>query len=83
MQHFFDLKESGLLDQKTVNVMKKARCGELQLLSWTEQMEEQHHHLQVWHSYLLRVLWIYSVIFQIYEYFFKKMDYTSSLSLVF
>lgn len=27
MQHFFDLKESGLLDQKTVNVMKEARCG--------------------------------------------------------
>lgn len=27
MQHFFDLKESGLLDQKTVHVMKEARCG--------------------------------------------------------
>jgi len=27
MQHFFDLKESGLLDQKTVHVVKEARCG--------------------------------------------------------
>ncbi|XP_067307836.1 matrix metalloproteinase-20 [Pseudorasbora parva] len=27
MQHFFDLKESGLLDEKTVHVMKEARCG--------------------------------------------------------
>ncbi|XP_056119479.1 LOW QUALITY PROTEIN: matrix metalloproteinase-20 [Rhinichthys klamathensis goyatoka] len=27
MQHFFDLEESALLDQKTVHVMKEARCG--------------------------------------------------------
>ncbi|XP_056329005.1 matrix metalloproteinase-20 [Danio aesculapii] len=27
MQHFFDLKETGFLDHKTLNGMKEARCG--------------------------------------------------------
>ncbi len=72
MQHFFDLKESGLLDQKTQDVMREARCGELQLFSWTAQMEEQHHHIQVRQNVSTDRWILQSFHPNLYQYFFNK-----------
>lgn len=72
MQHFFDLKESGLLDQKTQDVMREARCGELQLFSWTAQMEEQHHHIKIRQN-ISKDRWILQSFHpNLYQYFFNK-----------
>lgn len=86
MQHFFDLKESGLLDQKTVNVMKKARCGDIYLMWRTKAfiLDGTNGRATPSLTGLAQLPLTGFMDLQCYlPNFFKKMDYTSSLSWFF